>query len=369
MWLIDSTLRDGEQAPGVAFHAKEKIRVAQMLDEIGIDEIEAGTPAMGENERNTIRALSGLHLKARICAWSRALKKDIEQAAETGAQGIHIAFPISDIQLVSTGKDWNWVNGALPETVACAAALFPYVSVGAQDAGRCSAERLAEFLRLAGAQPVCRIRIADTVGILTPVGVMSLMQRIRELLPDMAIDFHGHNDLGMATANAITAWQSGASALSVTVNGVGERAGNAALEEILMILSQVHHMEKYAVSTLFSLCRYVSAISGRPIPKGKPVCGEMAFSHESGIHAKATLVNTTAFQAFDGRLVGRESARNLFGKHSGKGAVMDLLKARHLAVSEEQIPRLMKRIHATAQKNKRVIYPAEVFNMQNNMKP
>ncbi|MDR2764646.1 MAG: homocitrate synthase [Tannerella sp.] len=368
MWLIDSTLRDGEQAPGVAFLPGEKIRLAQMLDETGIDEIEAGTPAMGESECEVVRRIVALRPNARISVWSRALGRDIGQAAETSAEAIHIAFPVSDIQLTAMGKEWSWVKDTLPELVTYASGLFPYVSIGAQDAGRCTPERLAEFLELAGRQPsVCRIRLADTVGMMTPLSVVALMRQVREILPEMAIDFHGHNDLGMATANAITAWQSGATALSVTVNGLGERAGNAALEEILMILSQVYRMEKYTASTLFSLCRYVADISGRPIPPGKPVCGEMAFSHESGIHAKAMLTDAAAFQAFDGKLVGRESFRTLFGKHSGRGAVRDLLKAYHLTVSDEQIPRLMGQIRQSAQKNKRSVSPLEVFVMQNNI--
>ncbi|MDR3340899.1 MAG: homocitrate synthase [Candidatus Symbiothrix sp.] len=349
IWLIDSTLRDGEQAPGVVFHDKEKITLAQMLDDTGIDEIEAGTPAMGENECRLIRRIAKLGLHARISVWCRAVKRDVELAAETGAEGIHIAFPVSDIQLAAMHKDWEWVKDNLLQMTDYAHSLFQYVSVGAQDASRCSFEQLLHFMAIAEKQAICRIRIADTVGVLTPLNTVDLIQLIRNNYPQLDIDFHGHNDLGMATANAITAWQSGASSLSVTVNGLGERAGNASLEEILMIFSQIHHFSKYDTSQLFSLCKYVSLISGRPIPDGKPVCGDMVFSHESGIHAKGTLANTTAFQAFDGQLIGRESYRNLFGKHSGKGAILDVLKRNHVPVDEEMISVLLKNIRQTAQ--------------------
>jgi homocitrate synthase NifV len=364
IWLIDSTLRDGEQAPGVVFFREEKLRLARMLDETGIDEIEAGTPAMGQDECRTIREISRLRLRARISVWSRAVGKDVELAAETGAQGIHMAFPVSDVQLASMHRDWEWVEDTLPEMVAYARTLFPCVSVGAQDAGRTIRSRLFRFIEISAKSRVCRIRIADTVGVLTPMDTMRLVRDIRNAFPLMPLDFHGHNDLGMATANAVTAWQAGASALSVTVNGLGERAGNAALEEVLMALRQLHRRPvHYDTSGLFALCRYVAAISARPIPPGKAVCGEMAFCHESGIHAKGTLACPTAFQAFDGKLVGRESARTVFGKHSGRGAVVDLLEKHRVPVREDKIACLMDRIRARAQTDKQSLLPAEVCRL------
>ncbi|MDR1672021.1 MAG: homocitrate synthase [Bacteroidales bacterium] len=359
--LIDTTLRDGEQAPGVVFFEKEKLRLALMLDDIGIDEIEAGIPAMGERECGIIRKIAQQRLHARVLVWCRAIAADIEQAARTKAPAVHIAFPVSMIQLAAMNRDWQWVKDALPETVAHARREFDHISVGAQDAGRCNPERLHDFLDMLEQLNVPRVRLADTVGILAPSDVMRMVSDVRRRHPSLDIDFHGHNDLGMATANAVSAWQAGASALSLTVNGLGERAGNAALEEVLMIMNRLFGQTRYNVSSLYALCRYVSTISGRPIPEGKPVCGNMAFSHESGIHAKGTLYDKTAYQAFDGRLIGRESACNLFGKHSGRGAVIDLLKKENLFIEETKINLLMEKIRQTAEKDKRNILPAEII--------
>jgi homocitrate synthase NifV len=346
---------------------KEKLHVAQLLDEVGVDEIEAGIPAMGYEECDTIRRITRLGLKARISVWCRAMIKDIEMAANTQASGIHIAFPLSDVQLSSIEKDWLWVKDMLPVVVNHSRRYFQYISIGAQDATRCDIERLFEFIGIVEELDVCRIRIADTVGILTPMNTLKLINEIRNLYPQLNIDFHAHNDLGMATANAITAWQAGATNLSLTVNGLGERAGNASLEEIIMALLLVYKQTHYTTSNLYSLCKYVSEISGRPIPENKPVCGNMAFSHESGIHVKGALFEPTAFQAFDGKLVGRESTRNLYGKHSGSSALIHFLEENNITVVSAQLPLLIKKICRIAQQKKRNVFPSEIINAYNNL--
>ncbi|MDP4271916.1 MAG: homocitrate synthase [Bacteroidota bacterium] len=358
--IIDSTLRDGEQAPGVVFTHNEKIHLARLLDTLGVDEIEAGIPAMGEEEIETIRAIVGLNLNCRISVWSRALRQDIDACASTGAQGIHIAFPLSDIQLKTIHKDWSWVKEELPALIAYARQSFEFVSVGAQDASRADRSRVMEYFKIAAAEGVCRVRIADTVGVFTPLSTMELIRQIKDEIPGLAIDFHGHNDLGMATANTVSAWQAGAKNLSVTVNGLGERAGNSALEEVVMTLVTAFRCHKYSTPVISELCEYVANISKRPIPEGKAITGKRVFSHESGVHTRSTLEDPTAFQAFDGKMVGRETSFNIFGKHSGKAAVIHFFAERNINLRPIEIALIMNRIHETARQQKREIYPSEL---------
>ena len=359
--IIDSTLRDGEQSPGVAFTRKEKIAVAHMLDCVGVDEIEAGTPAMGEEICETVREIVQLRLKSRICVWSRALEEDVEKGASTGAEAIHIAFPISSRQLHAMDKNWGWIEQRMCHVINHAKKYFQYVSIGAQDASRCDVEQLFRFVDLAENMGVSRVRIADTVGMFTPVSLMHLICQIRKIYPSLPIDFHGHNDLGMATANAITAWQAGVTDLSVTVNGLGERAGNAALEEVVMALSQEAKVKKYETTGLFALCNYVASISRRPIPENKPITGSLVFTHESGIHAKCTINDPVSFQAFDGKLVGRESSVNVYGKHTGKASLKNFLQERNLKISDLQLNKLLNKIKGIAQENKRCVVPVEII--------
>lgn len=361
VFLIDSTLRDGEQAPGVSFSKGEKVKVAHLLDVAGVDEIEAGTPAMGNEEIETIRSIVREKLHCRISVWSRALRQDIEMAANTGAQGIHIAFPLSDIQLKTIGKDWVWISDALPALVEYAHRYFPFVSVGAQDASRTEKSRLFDYLRLVSDAGVNRVRLADTVGLFTPLVLYSLIREIKAAFPMLELDFHGHNDFGMATANAITAWQAGAEYLSVTANGLGERAGNAALEEVMTTMVSVYGMDKFNPCHLNDLCHFVAECSGRPISAGKAITGSMVFAHESGIHAQGTLCDVKAFQPFDGKLVGRESAHNVFGKHSGKTAVLHFFGQRNLPLDNANLEQVLDKIHQLSSHLKRNLSASEML--------
>lgn len=334
--LIDTTLRDGEQSAGVVFTQKEKIQIAHLLTEVGVTEIEAGIPAMGIGEIEDIQALIRENLPLKVLTWARARRDDIEAAARTGAPAVHLSFPISPLQLKVWNKDWQWVLSTLKELTRFAASHFDQVTVGAQDASRAEIADIINFSLHAAECGIKRIRLADTVGILTPRKTIHLISILREALPFMQWEIHTHNDLGMAVGNTIAAIEAGCQHASVTVNGLGERAGNAALEEVLMGLKVggIARMNAYTSRNLAQLCDYVAQASGRRISESKPVVGSSAYLHESGIHCSALLRNPDSYQAVQPDAVGRGHARFVIGRHSNRKSLEAFLREVELEIPQ-----------------------------------
>lgn len=359
-YIIDTTLRDGEQAPGVVFSLKEKLAIASLLDQIGIEEIEAGTPAIGKSDIVAIKTIQEQGFRFQTSCWCRAKKEDIDKARETHADIVHLSVSVSDIHLAVLEKTAEDIVQMLQENLHYAKNYFKYVSVGAQDAARANPILLQALLELAQEEQVYRMRIADTVGIMTPLDTHRTITRLRAEYPDLAFEFHGHNDLGMATANGITALQAGASSISTTINGLGERAGNACLEEVLMTLKKHKLATHYKTSLLKQCSALVEKASGRILSDSKPITSNYCISHESGIHTHAIQKNRGSYQIIEATEVGNQEQALIIGKHSGRNALRNLLTG---TISLQEESTLLKAIKNMALEKKRALKSYEIYTL------
>jgi homocitrate synthase NifV len=361
-YLLDTTLRDGEQAPGVVFDYSAKMSIARMLERIGVEELEIGSPFVCPQEEEVIRKLVQAGFRFRCTCWSRARFDDIDAAARTGASGINISFPVSQIQLAALDKNYNWVLSSMGPVIEYAQKRFRYVSLGAQDASRADIGFLSEFIMKAEQMNVFRIRLADTVGCLNPFSTAQLIRDAKmHIQGDMQVQFHGHNDLGMATANSISALMAGADCVDVTVNGLGERAGNAALEEVIVALQHSLHADApYQKQLLYELCRYVAKTSGRDIADMKPITGSMAHKHESGIHTNSMLKDPRTYQLFEALEVGKPQSGFVYGLHSGSAAISHYLNKKSMYITKDEANVLMRKVKDLSFEKKRSLTSAEM---------
>ncbi|GAW93891.1 homocitrate synthase [Calderihabitans maritimus] len=262
--IIDVTLRDGEQAPGVVFSIEEKVLIARLLDRVGVYQIEAGIPAMGEIEQEAIRTIAALGLQSRVSTWNRLLLTDIRASLACGVRDIHICAPISEIHIrYKLHQSHRWVLARLKEALSYALAHGCRVTVGAEDASRAEESFLVEFALVSQELGAERLRYCDTVGILDPFTTFERLSRLREKVA-IPLEFHGHNDFGMATANTLAAVKAGCSYVDVTVGGLGERAGNTSLEELAAALKGIYGTELgLGDRVLQLLSRYVARAANR----------------------------------------------------------------------------------------------------------
>jgi homocitrate synthase NifV len=335
VFLNDTTLRDGEQAPGVAFAAEAKIALAAALAAAGVPEIEAGTPAMGAEETAVVRAIAGAGLGCRVMAWCRMTEADLRAARAAGVSAVNLSIPMSDLQLsakLGIGRDEALAR--VRRHVAMARDLGFEVAVGGEDSSRADPEHVVRAAAAAAEAGAFRFRLADTVGILDPFATYARVGRLVRAT-GLAIEFHGHDDLGLATANTLAAVRAGATHASVTVGGLGERAGNAALEEVAVALHRLDGIETgIDFPALPGLAEMVAAASGRPVPAGKAIVGADVFTHESGIHVAALVERPETYEGFDPALLGR-GRTIVVGKHSGARALAHVLAGRGIALRRE----------------------------------
>lgn len=363
IYIVDTTLRDGEQTAGVVFANREKIQIARMLDEIGVDEIEAGTPVMGGDEKEAITAIAKLGLNARIMAWNRAVIKDIQESLRCGVDAVAISIATSDMhikdKLHSTREE---VLEKMVKAVEYAKKEGVYVSANAEDASRSDEEYLIQFIKAAKEAGADRVRYCDTVGIMTPLEIYDRIKRISQAV-DIDIEMHTHDDFGMATANAITGVSAGATHVGVTVNGLGERAGNAALEEVVMALKHLLGFDmKQDTKKFRELCEYVAKASGRDLPSWKAIVGTSIFTHESGIHADGAIKNPRTYEVFDPDDVGL-TRRFVIGKHSGTASIKKKLGEYNIFIEDDLANVILESVRKTSVELKRPLTDMELLNL------
>ncbi|WP_051076306.1 homocitrate synthase [Verrucomicrobium sp. 3C] len=362
--LVDTTLRDGEQAPGVAFSREEKLRLVQALIAAGVPEIEAGVPVMGRAEQQTLRAIAATADPCcRLISWGRMHPADLEAIQALPIRFANLSVPVSDLQIEKKlQRSRSWVLETVRRFVREAMDLGMEVAVGGEDSSRADLDfvlRVAETAQAAGAS---RYRFADTLGILDPFSTFRSIRKLRRAV-DIEIEIHAHDDLGMATANSLAAYRAGATHISVTVNGLGERAGNAPLEEVVAALRYGSQIDCGVPSaSLPSLSRLVSEISGRPVPDAKSIVGRAVFTHESGIHVDGLLKDPRNYQAFDPNELGR-SHEFVLGKHSGPRAIQWSYRRLGIDLSLSEAGALREPISAFVSARKRSPKRSELLHL------
>jgi D-citramalate synthase len=343
--IFDTTLRDGEQTPGVSLTPDQKLRTAVKLDELGVDVIEAGSAITSEGERQGIKNIVSEGLNAEICSFARAVKVDIDAAIECGVDSVHLVVPTSDLhikhKLRKTRED---VKRFAVKSTEYAVDHGLTVELSAEDSTRTDFDFLKEIFSEgidAGAHRICA---CDTVGMLTPERAYEFYGGLKDL--GVPVSVHCHNDFGLAVANTLSALRAGATQAHVTINGIGERAGNASLEELVVALHSLYKVETGVnIGMLYDMSRTVARMTGIYLQPNKAIVGENAFAHESGIHADGVMKKAETYEPITPELVGHKR-RFVMGKHVGSHIIRQKINEMGLRVDEERFQQIFSRIKA-----------------------
>jgi D-citramalate synthase len=353
--VFDTTLRDGEQTPGVSLTPENKLRIAHRLDELGVDVIEAGFAAVSEGEFEAVKLIAEAGLKAEICSASRGVSGDVDAVAKAGADSIHLIIPVSDLHIeAKLKKTREQVLQITRDMVKHAKDCGLIVELSAEDATRADFAYLKKVFVTGIEAGADRVVACDTVGVLTPERSYKFYGDLRESLTAPVVSVHCHNDFGMAVANTIAALRAGANQFHATINGLGERAGNASLEEIVVSLKALYK-QKLRIKTqqLYGISQFVQRLTGVYVQPNKAIVGENAFTHESGIHTAGMLANTDTYEPIAPELVGG-TRRLAPGKHSGSAGIKAALAGMGLQPSEEQLKEIFNRVKTVGDKGKTV---------------
>ncbi|MDR3206244.1 MAG: 2-isopropylmalate synthase [Candidatus Methanoplasma sp.] len=363
--IFDTTLRDGEQAPGIALSPEDKIRIALALDDLGVDYIEAGFAASGKTEKDIITKLSGMNLNARVCSLARTVRSDIDAVIDTGIDFVHTFIATSDLHMKYKLKmTSDEVRARAVETVEYAKAHGLEVQFSCEDATRSDLGFMKTILLDVQSAGASSVNIPDTVGVITPRAMEYLIGELRRTL-DIPISVHCHNDMGLAVANTLAAVDAGASICHACVNGIGERAGNASLEEVALNLFANYRVQTIDLKKIGGVSKIVERVTGFTLAGNKPIVGKNAFAHESGIHVHGVMNNTSTYEPFLPELVGVDR-QIVIGKHSGVHSVRGRLDELGVRFPDDHMNDLMAMIKDIAIGGK-MIDDAELLAIVDNI--
>ena len=363
--IFDTTLRDGEQSPGATMTHEEKLEIAELLDDMGVDIIEAGFPFASEGDFRAVSEIAQRSKNSTICGLARANFKDIDRCAEAikhaGSGRIHTFIGTSPLHRAIPNLTMDEMADKIHETVSHARNLCDNVQWSPMDATRTEWDYLCRVIEIAIKAGATTINIPDTVGYTAPMESADLIKRLIETVPgadDVIFATHCHNDLGMATANALAAVAGGARQIECTVNGLGERAGNTALEEVVMALKVRNDIMPYTTGVdttkIMNISRRVATASGFPVQFNKAIVGKNAFAHESGIHQDGMLKNKETFEIMRPEDVGLAGTSLPLGKHSGRAALRAKLETLGFDMADNQLNDLFVRFKDLADRKKEV---------------
>jgi 2-isopropylmalate synthase len=354
--VFDTTLRDGEQTPGVSFPLSYKIQIAKQLDKLGVDVIEAGFPAASKGEFEAVKSIVGLSLNSEICGLARIVDEDINAALDSDVDLVHIFISTSRIQIDYTIKKTR------EQIVEDSVRAVEYIKdhgrkcmFSAMDATRTEVDYLKRIYKAVEEAGVDIINVPDTVGVATPFKFHNLIKELKDHL-NIPVDVHCHNDFGLAVANTYAAVLGGADEVQVTVNGIGERAGNASLAEVVMILKSIEGIDlNIRTEYLVETSRLLERFTGFRLPPNTPIVGENAFSHESGIHAHGVIKESSTFEPglITPEMVGHRR-RIILGKHAGRHQIKKILEDAGYSVSEENLTKIFDKVKELGDRGKKV---------------